>query len=60
MDQEKINKIVAQHNKQKGYLKKYHMSERGKQKRREAAKRYYAKKKAEKLISQPNINAVSS
>ena len=36
------------------------MSERGKKKIREAAKRYYAKKKAEKLISQPNINAVSS
>lgn len=43
--------------KQKIWCKKYHMSEKGKQKRREAQKRYYYKQKNK---SNQSINAVPS
>tara|TARA_R110000744_G_scaffold102724_2_gene197329 strand:- start:1495 stop:1674 length:180 start_codon:yes stop_codon:yes gene_type:complete len=49
--QEEIRKMKIKCDKQKAWCKKYHMSELGKLRRREAQHRYYMKKKAEKLIS---------
>jgi hypothetical protein len=48
---EEIQKMKIKCDKQKAWCKKYHMSELGKSKRREAQRRYYKKKKAEKIIS---------
>jgi len=52
-DQIKLNNELMQkyknsYEKQKVYCKKYHQSAKGKEKRRLAQKKYYAKKKAEK------------
>ncbi len=47
--EDQIKKYIIAYEKQKGWCKKYHMTDRGKEKRREAQRRYYAKKKAEKL-----------
>ena len=53
-----IQKYKVAFLKQKAWCKKYHMSEKGKLKRREAQRRYYNKKKAEKLNSATIINAL--
>ena len=53
-----IIKYKEAYDKQKAWCKKYHMTDRGKEKRREAQRRYYAKKKALKLKSTPIVNAV--
>ena len=53
----KYLKYKAQCEKQKGYIKKYHLSEKGKQKRREAQRRYYAKMKAKKQLEKEKINS---
>jgi len=53
-DEIKLNNELLQryknaYEKQKNYCKKYHQSDKGKERRREAQKKYYARKKAEKL-----------
>jgi hypothetical protein len=52
--------MEEQLNSRKRSVKKYSQTEKGKQRRREASRRYYAKKRAEKLKSMANINAVSN
>ena len=47
--EEEMQKYKIAYDKQKQWCKKYHMTEQGKQKRREAQRRYYAKKKLDKL-----------
>ena len=56
--EEEMQKYKIAYDKQKQWCKKYHMTEQGKQKRREAQRRYYAKKKLDKLNSTPIVNAV--
>tara|TARA_R110002012_G_C11537010_1_gene601094 strand:+ start:301 stop:483 length:183 start_codon:yes stop_codon:yes gene_type:complete len=58
LTEEQIQKYKLAYEKQKAWCKKYHMTDKGKEKRREAQRRYYAKKKAEKLNSTPIINAL--
>lgn len=53
-DEIKLNNELLQryknaYEKQKNYCKKYHQSAKGKERRREAQKKYYARKKAEKI-----------
>ena len=54
--EDQIKKYIIAYEKQKKWCKKYHMTDRGKEKRREAQRRYYAKKKAEKADIREEIN----
>ena len=62
-DENKLNAELLEryknaYEKQKGYCKRYHQSDKGKLKRREAQMKYYAKKKAEKeILKQNKINS---
>ncbi len=43
---ERLKKDAAQHHKQKKYVKKYHLSEKGKKAKQKAQRKYRAKKKS--------------
>tara|TARA_R110002012_G_scaffold15943_2_gene62479 strand:- start:4617 stop:4799 length:183 start_codon:yes stop_codon:yes gene_type:complete len=58
LTEEEIQKYKLAYDKQKAWCKKYHMTEKGKEKRRKAQRKYYNKKKLEKLNSAPIINAL--
>ena len=58
LNTELIQRYKNAYEKQKKYCKKYHQSDKGKLKRREAQMKYYAKKKAEKeILKQNKINS---
>ena len=54
LNNELLEKYKNSYEKQKKYCKKYHQSDKGKEKRRLAQKKYYAKKKAEKIKQKEN------
>ena len=57
---DKYKKMEEKNNRRKMSAMKYAKSEKGKARRREASRNYYARKRAEKLKSMANINAVSN
>ena len=57
---DKYKRMEEKNNKRKMSAMKYAKSEKGKARRREASRNYYARKRAEKLKSLSKSNAVSN